>query len=47
MTFQFVFGFLTFKVVEVTDSHSCSFTFLISVSEYIYFLWHVGLKDVI
>lgn len=53
-TFQFMFitylglfGFLTFKLLEVTNSHSCSFTFLIPASEYIFFLWHVGLKDMI
>lgn len=33
--------------VEVTDSHSCSFTFLISASKYIFFLWHVDFKDMI
>lgn len=52
MTFMFItyfglFDFLTFMLVEVTNSHSCFFTFLISASEYIFFLWHVGLKDMI
>lgn len=54
MTFQFVFiaylglfDFLTFSVVGVIDSHSCSFTFLIFASECIFFLWHVVLKDMI
>lgn len=51
MTLQFRFitylELFTMVEVEVTDSHSCSFMFLISPSKYIFYLWHVDFKDMI
>lgn len=38
LTYFRLFCFLAFKLVEVSNSHSCSFTFLISTSEYMLFL---------